>query len=357
MDGIEEIFINQHMIIREAIKRLDITAKKILLVVEEKKLIGTVTDGDIRRWILKNGDLNFEVQNIMNKEPRYLNLNEKYLAKKIMMENSIESIPIVGANKEVLDIVFWNDELEVGINKYKDISTPVVIMAGGKGTRLYPYTKILPKPLIPIGDYSITERIINRFTNFGCHEFHLTVNYKKNMIKAYFDELEKKYEISYVEEEQFLGTGGSLYLLTGKINETFFVSNCDVLVEANYLDILKYHKDNRNLITMVTSLKNYTIPYGIVKLGDSGQVIGTSEKPEYDYLVNTGFYVLEPETLKDVPQNTFFHITDLINKYIDEGKKVGTYPITEKSWLDMGEFKEMDRMNKILNEKNNFIMS
>jgi NDP-sugar pyrophosphorylase family protein len=174
------------------------------------------------------------------------------------------------------------------------------------------------------------------------------------MIKAYFDELEKNYEINYVEEEQFLGTGGSLSLLREKINETFFVSNCDVLVEANYLDILKYHKDNNNLITMVTSLKNYTIPYGVVKLNDEGQVIGTLEKPEYDYLVNTGFYVLEPEALKDVPGNTFFHITDLINKYIEEGKIVGTYPITEKSWLDMGEFKEMDRMNKILNEENNF---
>lgn len=357
MDGIEEIFINQHMAIRDAIKRLDTTAKKILLVVEEERLIGTITDGDIRRWILKNGDLNFEVKNIMNKEPICLNLNDKHLAKKIMMENSIESIPIIGINKEVLDIIFWNDDLEVSLHKYKNISTPVVIMAGGKGTRLYPYTKILPKPLIPIGDYSITERIINRFTSFGCSEFHLTVNYKKNMIKAYFDEIEKKYEINYVEEEQFLGTGGSLSLLSQRINETFFVSNCDILVEANYLDILKYHRKNNNLITMVTSLKNYTIPYGVVKLNDEGQVIETLEKPEYDYLVNTGFYVLEPEALKDVPKNTFFHITDLINKYIEEGKRVGTYPISEKSWLDMGEFKEMDRMNKILNEKSNFTIS
>lgn len=357
MEGIEEILINKHMIIREAIKKLDTTAKKILIVVEDKVLLGTVTDGDVRRWILKNGDLNSEVHNIMNKEPICLNINEKYLAKEIMKENLIESIPIVGTNREVLDVVFWNDKLEKSLQGYSKISTPVVIMAGGKGTRLYPYTKILPKPLIPIGDYSITERIIKRFTNFGCYQFYLTVNYKKNMIKAYFDELDKNYEIGYVEEEKFLGTGGSLSLLREKINETFFVSNCDVLIEADYLDILRYHKDNNNLITMVTSLKNYSIPYGIVKLSDEGQVIGTLEKPEYDHLVNTGFYVLEPETLRDVPDNTFFHITDLINKYIEEGKKIGTYPITEKSWLDMGEIKEMDRMNKMLNEENNFIIS
>jgi len=341
---IEEIFISRNDIIRDAVKKLDITSKQILIVVEEKKLLGTVTDGDIRRWILKNGNLDIEVYNIMNKEPTYLYIGKKHLARQVMKEKHKEAIPILDSNRNVIDVVFWNENFEYEFKYDKKISNPVVIMAGGKGTRLYPYTKILPKPLIPIGELSITERIINRFTRFGCRDFFLTVNYKKNMIKAYFDELEKNYEISYVEEEKFLGTGGSLSLLKGELNETFFVSNCDILVEANYSNILKYHKDNNNLITMVTSLKNYKIPYGIIKLSDDGQVIGTTEKPEYDYLVNTGFYILEPETLDDVPKNTFFHITDLINKYIEEGKKVGTYPISENSWLDMGEMKEMDRM-------------
>lgn len=341
---LEEIFIKKDISIRDAIRKLDITAKKILLVVEEDKLLGTITDGDVRRWILKNGDLNFEVHNIMNKNPICLNVQEKNLAKELMKEKSIESIPLIDDNGKVMDIVFWNDNLDLSFAKYKNISSPVIIMAGGKGTRLYPYTKILPKPLIPIGDLSITERIINRFIKFGCRNFYFTVNYKKNMIKAYFDDLDKNYEVSYVEEEKFLGTGGSLSLLKDKINETFFVSNCDILVDANYVDILNYHKQNNNLITMVTSLKNYQIPYGVIKLGDDGQVIGTTEKPEFDYLVNTGFYILEPETLQDIPENTFFHITDLINKYIEEGKKVGTYPITENAWLDMGEMKEMDRM-------------
>jgi len=339
---IEGIFIEKNISIKEAIKRLDATGRKILLVVEENILIGTVTDGDVRRWILKNGDLNFEVHNIMNKSPIYLDISEKHLAKELIKERHLEAVPILDNNKKVIDIISWNDSSVS--NVCDNISTPVVIMAGGKGTRLYPYTKILPKPLIPIGDISIAERILNRFVKFGCTNFYLTVNYKKNMIKAYFDELEKNYEISYVEEENFLGTGGSLSLLKGKINESFFVSNCDVLVDANYSDILNYHKENKNLITMVTSLKNYQIPYGVIKLSNQGQIVETTEKPEYDYLVNTGFYVLEPETLNDVPKDTFFHITDLINKYIEDGKKVGTYPITENAWLDMGEMKEMDRM-------------
>ncbi|NRT73698.1 dTDP-glucose pyrophosphorylase [Clostridium beijerinckii] len=340
----EEIFIKKDISIREAIKKLDVTAKKILLVVEDDVLIGTVTDGDVRRWILKNGDLSFQVHNIMNKTPTSVPIKEKHLAKQYMKNKGIESVPIVDDKNKILDIVFWNDDVDLAINKFEKVSSPVVIMAGGKGTRLYPYTKILPKPLIPIGEFSITERIITRFTKFGCENFYLTVNYKKNMIKAYFDELDKDYQMSYIEEEKFLGTAGSLYLLKGKINETFFVSNCDILIEANYSDILAYHKENNNLITMVTSLKNYKIPYGVIKLGNNGRVVGTIEKPEYDYLVNTGFYVLEPETLEDVPENTFFHITDLINRYIDRGKKVGTYPIMENAWLDMGEINEMDRM-------------
>lgn len=345
----KEIFITRDISIREAIKKIDITAKKILLVVEEDILVGTVTDGDVRRWILKNGDFNLEVSNIMNTSPSYLNVKEKYLAKQFMNEKCISALPIVDDNNRVLDVVFLNEKYNKEFSNYDDITNPVIIMAGGKGTRLYPYTKILPKPLIPVGNITITERIINRFFEFGCRDFYLTVNYKKNMIKAYFDDLEKNYEVSYIEEEKFLGTGGSLSLLKGKINETFFVSNCDILVDANYCDILKYHKYNNNLITMVTSLKNYKIPYGVIKLSDNGQVIGTTEKPEYDYLVNTGFYILESETLNDVPEDTFFHITDLINKYIDEGKKVGTYPITENAWLDMGEIKEMDRMMEQLN--------
>ena len=138
-------------------------------------------------------------------------------------------------------------------------------------------------------------------------------------------------------------------LLKGKLNETFFLSYCDILVEADYRDILKYHKEKKNIITMVTSLKNYKIPYGVIKLNNEGQVVDTVEKPEYDYLVNTGFYILEPQALNDIPEDTFFHITDLIDKYIKEGKKVGTYPISEISWRDMGEIKEMDRMIERLN--------
>lgn len=163
----EEIFIDKSTSIKEAIKKLDITAKKILLVAENDVLIGTVTDGDIRRWILKNGDLKSEVYNIMNTNPISLNIRKKHLAKELMKEKAIESIPIVDDENKIIDIKFWNDDLSEALYERNKISNPVVIMAGGKGTRLYPYTKILPKPLIPIGDISIIERIINKFTPYG----------------------------------------------------------------------------------------------------------------------------------------------------------------------------------------------
>ena len=152
------------------------------------------------------------------------------------------------------------------------------------------------------------------------------------------------YSVHFIEEEKFLGTGGSLYLLKDILTSTFFVSNCDILVEANYADILKYHKQQKNKITMVTSLKNYVIPYGVIQHNDKGLITSIIEKPEQNYEINTGLYVLEPETLKDIPEIEFYHITDLINKYITQGERVGAYPITENAWLDMGEIKEMERM-------------
>ncbi|WP_270670125.1 nucleotidyltransferase family protein [Paraclostridium bifermentans] len=341
---INQICINDNLSIRQAIEILDNTAKKILLVVNENKLQAVITDGDIRRWILKNGDLSKSVKNIMNKNPKYITIKNKSDAKNIMKENRIEAIPVVDDYMNIIDIVFWNETFDNNLNYVDSMDIPIVIMAGGKGTRLYPYTKILPKPLIPIGDTPIIERIMDRFSVYGSNKFYLTVNYKKDMIKAYFNDSDKKYNVSYIEEEKPLGTGGSLHLLKDELRETFFVSNCDILIDANYSDVLKYHRENKNKITVVTSLKHYKIPYGVVELNEESSICSTVEKPEYSFLVNTGMYLLEPETLQDIPEDEFYHITDLIESYLNKGIKVGTYPVTDQCWLDMGEFKEMERM-------------
>ncbi|WP_312813203.1 nucleotidyltransferase family protein [Sedimentibacter sp.] len=341
---VKELFISKKFIIREALKKLDDTGRRILLVVEYNKLQGVITDGDIRRWIIKNGDLDEKVTKIMNRSPKYILEKDIVNVKETLKKMRVEALPIVNKELEVIDIVFWKDNFESKYYHRLKISNKIIIMAGGKGARLEPYTKILPKPLIPIGDIPIIERIINNFTDFGCKDFILTVNYKKNMIKAYFNEIEKTYNVSFIEEEKPLGTAGSLYLLKDKLEDTFFISNCDVLIDGNYYDMIKYHKENNNKITLITSLKHFKIPYGVIELNSEGTISNIKEKPEFDFLVNTGMYILEPEVLKDIPKDTFFHITDLIDIYINKGLKIGIYPVGDKEWLDMGEFKEMENM-------------
>ena len=199
---------------------------------------------------------------------------------------------------------------------------------------------------MPIGEKPIIELIIDKFAEYGCKEFYLSVNYKANLIKAYFSDLEHNYRVNYIQEVKPLGTAGSLHLLKDKIKDTFYVSNCDILIEADYAGILKFHKDNKNKITLVSSMKHHTIPYGVIEISNDGILKGIKEKPEYDFLANTGMYVLESETLRDIPKNKFYHITDLINDYMKKGEKIGVYPISEKSWLDMGQWEELQNMLK-----------
>lgn len=346
--NVSDLFIKENISIREVIKKLNKTAKKILLITEDKVLKGVVTDGDIRRWILNNGNLDIDVKKIMNYNPISLVLGEESKATDIMKNKKINAIPIVNDNNEVVDIIFGEDLFQLKRQPYEEINTPVVIMAGGEGKRLYPLTKVFPKPLVPVGDIPIVERIINRFVDFGCKEFYLTINYKKNLIKSYFDDLEKTYNLEYVEEEKPLGTAGSLYFLKDKINGSFFVSNCDILIDDNYYNMLHYHKENKNKITVVAAIKLLTVAYGVIELDEERIIKEIIEKPQYNFLVNTGLYILEPETLYDIPENKFYHITDLIRKYVRENKRVGVYPINEESWLDMGQFKEMGIMIKRL---------
>lgn len=345
---IGRISISTDKTIIEAIKQMDDTAKQVLLVVEHGILKGVITDGDIRRWILKKGDLQQPVALVMNTHPTVITSSEIDQAEHIMLQKEIHALPVVDEYYRLIDILFLNNLYKNDEKVLQPLEIPVVIMAGGKGTRLYPYTKVLPKPLIPIGEMTILERIMKQFEAYRCNDFYITVNYKKNMIKSYLQDCDCTNNIEYVEEEQFLGTGGSLYLLKNKLHTTFFLSNCDILVKADYADILEVHKKNANKITMVTSLKTYTIPYGVIQNNESGHIAKIEEKPEYNFQVNTGLYVIEPEVLEDIPENTFFHITDLIQNYMDKGEKVGIYPITEKSWLDMGELKEMEHMIKEL---------
>lgn len=342
--NIKDLVIDENVTIKKAIEKLDETGKRILLVLDDERLNAVITDGDVRRWLIKNGSLLDSVKEIANYKPKYITEFERDKAGEIMRKYGISALPILGLDKELVSIVFWND-IEISNDYYKEkLDMPVVIMAGGLGSRLYPYTKVLPKPLIPVGDIPIIERIINKFREYDCREYYLTVNYKKNMIKSYFGDVDKDYEVYYVEEDKPLGTGGSLSLLKGKLKGTFFLSNCDILIDTDYNSIMRYHKKEKNLVTMICAAKNFTIPYGIINTNISGQVSQLVEKPEYSFLANTGFYVLEPEVLDLIEEDKFIHLPEIIEKCIDRNMKVGVYPITENSWMDMGQIDELKEM-------------
>ena len=255
------------------------------------------------------------------------------------------TLPLLDKRGRVQDVVFAGG---LDIDTHKKACAPVVIMAGGLGTRLYPYTKILPKPLIPIGEMPIVEHIIHRFADVGCSAFTMIVNYKKSMIKSYFNDLQKDYTVDYVDEDTPLGTGGGLSLLKGKVTQTFFLTNCDILIDADFGDIYQYHKEKGNVITMVCAVKHFTIPYGVVELGGDGDISGITEKPEMNVLTNTGVYVVEPSVIDGLAYNEPIPFTDIIADVRAAGGRVGVYPVSENSWMDMGQLEELDNMRRRL---------
>lgn len=340
---IQAISIAKTMPVIAALKQMDAMKVKLLLVTDCDKFCSLLSIGDIQRAIIANVPLESPIEQILREKVNVAKVGddrERIIAR--MKERRNDFMPIVDNEYNIVDVIFWED-----ISTYKEsriktpFTLPVVIMAGGKGTRLRPLTNVLPKPLIPIGEQTMMEDIMDRFVECGCHDFYVSVNYKADTIRRYFDNLGKpQYHVDYFQEDKPLGTAGSLHLLKDRINSTFFVSNCDIIIDEDYSEILKFHRDNQNEITVVAALKNYSIPYGTLETGDGGQLLSLHEKPELTYKINTGMYVLEPHLIKEIPTDSLYHITFLIDKLISEHRKVGVFPINEGSWTDIGNWDE-----------------
>lgn len=312
----------------------------VFVVDDGNRLMGIFTQGDLRRYILRNGKIDNNISEAMNTNPK--TFHDRSCAKKSNMV-----APIVDSEGRLIDVINNDPERRKNIYDRKCLKhVPLVIMAGGMGTRLYPLTKILPKALIPIGEYTIIERIINNFVSWGCQDVYVIINYKGEMIKTYFEDKEKNYNLHFVQEKEFLGTGGGLSLLRDIINTTFILSNCDILVEADYDCLIKTHKMKNNDVTFVGAYQNMKIPYGVIQTNMDGEVLELTEKPEVSFLTNSGVYVIEPEIIKGMPQNTFCNMTDLAMEYKEKGKKVGVFPVSSIAWKDMGQIDEMKSMIK-----------
>jgi len=340
----KQLLINRTFSIKETLARLDETAEKVLFIVDnENKLMGALTDGDVRRYLLSGKSLDGDIAKIFNNSPKFLYAKDLSQddVKNLFIEHKLLLLPILDSNNTICDILKWNDVFLKDANiriKRKKINVPVVIMAGGKGTRLDPFTKVLPKPLIPIGDRPVIEIIIDRFAEFGIRDFYITLNHKGKMIKAYFEDFNPRYKITYIEEKKPLGTAGGLRYIQGKTGKCFFVSNSDIVIKADYSEILNFHNRLTNDITVVASVKHYNVPYGICDIDDGGNLIRIREKPDFGFLVNTGMYVLNANVIEVIPYDKSYHMTQLIDDVRNNGGKVGVYPVSEKSWTDIGDW-------------------
>ena len=347
---IKERIITPTVTLLDAMKLMDEIMVKTLFVINEDHFEGIITLGDIQRAIINNISLKEPVSHILDRDKIYgYKAEGEDRIKEKMRKMRAEVMPILDENGTLIDVWFWNDLFKKAeLTQREKIELPVVIMAGGKGTRLKPITNVIPKPLVPVGDKTILEVIMDQFEGIGCHKFYMSVNYKADIMKYYLSQLDHQYDVEFFQEEKPLGTIGSVSLLKGKIKTPFFVSNCDSINEQDYRDVYDYHVNNHNDLTIVTMVKSFKIPYGVIETGENGLMVALSEKPELTYQVNTGVYILNPSCIDEIPEGVFFHITHLMEKIKTRGGRVGCFPVSEHAWKDMGEWPEYLKMIDVL---------
>ena len=339
-------FIKSNDTIKDALLILNQNYHKCLLVINNEDIIeGTLTDGDIRRAFIKNKKINTRVKNICNRKFTYfyekeINLKKK---KKILFKKNfnIDLIPIIKKKKKIVRTYSQNNfKKYVKKKKNSNINLKAFIMAGGLGTRMLPVSSVLPKPLMPIGSKTILELIMDKLKSEGINKFFLSINYKKDLIKAYFKEISSSYNIKFIEEKKPLGTAGSLFLLKKDKSKNFLVMNCDNLISINILNFYDFHKSNKYDMTIVTSQKKLKIPYGICRVDNNKSFDRIEEKPRYEFLINTGIYLISKRVISTIKPNKKLDMNTLINKIKTKKFKIGIYPVNEKSWIDVGQWEK-----------------
>ena len=326
----------------EAMQQIDRNTYGILFLTDEEgRLAACITDGDIRRYLLAGGKMDGPAIEAANKAPRTASTADE--ARRLYHKKNYIVIPVVD-DRGVITELYTGESGGKPVKKRNPLNIPVVINAGGKGTRLDPFTRVLPKPLIPVGELPIIEHIMKEYRSYSCNEFHIIVNYKKELMKAYFAENDGNYDITWYDEEKPLGTGGGLSLLKGKLQGTFFFANCDALLTANYESMLKFHKEEGNAITMICAYKKLDIPYGVVEMGVNGTIESMQEKPTLSFLTNTGIYIVEPEVVEDIEEDVPVGFPDIVEMERKKGRKVAVFPVSENDWMDMGQLPELEKM-------------
>jgi dTDP-glucose pyrophosphorylase len=331
--------------IKSAFKALNLSGYKCLVVVnniEEKLFYGTLSDGDLRRSLLKKSSLKTKVGKIANRRAKYI-LQSHFTfgkARKLLKKFKINLIPIVNKNKKILNIHKIDQNLRINKSKSKTKlikNIALVIMAGGLGTRLDPFTKILPKALMPVNNKTIIENIIENLRIYGIKNIYASINFKAELIKAYFSKIKKNFKIRFIEENFFTGTIGSLKFLMKEKFKNFIVSNCDIILKIDYSDLARFHLTNNHDFTIVAVKKSLKLPYGVCKIDKKNNLTSFDEKPGFSFLSNAGVYMIKKNIISLIPSKKKYDVNEFINLLIEKDKSIGVYKINEKSWVDVGQ--------------------
>ena len=332
----------------KAIKKINQLGGKSLVVTENnKKLKGILSSFDLRKAIMNKNILNKNINTIYNKKPKYIYSDEisKKNSELFIKIKQLEILPVIDRKtRNIIDILTFEKYKKLLTKKLGKINCSVVIMAGGKGTRLKPYTEILPKPLLPINNKPAIRHILEKFNKHKPSKFFITLNYKAEILKSYFKEIKELFNIKILEEDKPLGTAGSLVYLKNKIKDNFFLTNCDTIINTDYSKILEYHKLNKLDITTVVANKKFVIPYGVCDIKD--KKFNIVEKPHYRFNVNVGLYLINKNILNLINKNKSLDFNQLLLKAHKNSKRIGLYEIREKDWIDVGQ------MDKYKNYKN-----
>ena len=329
--------------LKTAFKKIALTGEKCVIIIsKQKKFLGTLSDGDLRKAVLSGMKLTDSINDIYNKSAIFFYKNNivKNKIKKIFLKKKITIIPVLNLNNSVRSVLTWSKFFSENNKSGKQLVKQVVVMAGGEGKRMRPLTNLLPKPLVPIGDKTLIERIIDNFSSFHVNNILVTMNYKSKILKSFLDELNSKKNIHYYKEKKALGTVGCLSLIKKKLLNNFYLINCDTILDIDLNDLGAFHVKNNNDLTIVTCAKTYKVPFGICNIDNKGIFNGIIEKMNHNYLVNTGCYVINRKIVDIIKKNKKLDMNILINNLIKKKYKVGAFTIDEKSWKDVGQWKE-----------------
>jgi dTDP-glucose pyrophosphorylase len=332
---------NDQLSFTEIVEKLDQGGTGFVLIVnQQKQLIGIVTDGDVRKAVLTK---NYNANAIINFTPHFKFEKDKESSYLYMRLNKIRHLPIVDENRIVKEVCLQGDV------EYLKTNVPVVLMAGGLGSRLMPLTEKTPKPMLLMSGKPILHCLIEQLKSYGFYSFYISVNYLADTIKDYFGDGSKfGVSINYIQEKQRLGTAGALYYLKNKINTTFLVMNSDLITELNFKQFLEAHEQNRADCSICTKKQIYRVPFGVIESDETNNVLAIREKPVFTYDVNAGIYLFEPTVLKLVNEESFLDMNELIERIQNTTGKMIKFSIKE-FWSDIGTIEEY---NKIVNSTN-----